>query len=547
MRRPDEMPSRRRPSTIHTGLFLGLFLSTLLWSSAEAQNRIQVGYAEAAPGARGVPLIVTATNDVPIHGYSLAFTYPSPELRLSSISLLGTNIALMEPDFVAPTINNALGFGTLGVIFSFEEPITLSELPPTPIDAAARIIARMKFDVITANSGGVFPIRLRDGIGTPASHNRFTSAGVTVEPELVDGSFVVRGGNTLSISKHLALAGATPNLPVFVYASHPQPLDGFQCGFHFETNALILNDITFSGTDLIRILTSERIESFNFDIDPNFTPELTRATAAVLFDSSPPFDGQTLPPAAADSPQSIVRLNFNVLGAADDEKQYQDLSVQDVGVPGAIDNRFFIDAASFDPQLVSGKIYFSTGGATGRLLDAETRLPVPNAQVLSDPDDINARTNASGVFTFAGNDLPAGEYTLKFSLDGYYSLRSAPIVVNGSGSIEPVGDFLIYPIPESPPQPFVRGFVNRDRRLDVSDGITLLNALFLGAGNVPCQQAADVNDDNKMDISDGVFLLNYLFVGGARPREPFSLDKTGCALDPTPTTNLTCEEFVCED
>ena len=81
---------------------------------------------------------------------------------------------------------------------------------------------------------------------------------------------------------------------------------------------------------------------------------------------------------------------------------------------------------------------------------------------------------------------------------------------------------------------FIRGDLNQDFRVDISDVINTLQYLFSG-GSVKCEDAADVNDDGKIDLSDPIFLLNYMFDGGAAPNAPFD----GLGRDPT-KDDLTC-------
>lgn len=79
-------------------------------------------------------------------------------------------------------------------------------------------------------------------------------------------------------------------------------------------------------------------------------------------------------------------------------------------------------------------------------------------------------------------------------------------------------------------RPFVRGDVNQDRHLDMSDPVMLLHFLFLGFGHVFCPDAADVNDDEELDISDCVYLLGFLYVGTEAPLLPYpdkGLDRSG--------------------
>ena len=83
---------------------------------------------------------------------------------------------------------------------------------------------------------------------------------------------------------------------------------------------------------------------------------------------------------------------------------------------------------------------------------------------------------------------------------------------------------------------FIRGDVNFDGKVDLSDSIFLNNYLFKGGSPPLCNDAADANDDGKIDISDGVYLNNYLFLGtGSPPPMPYP----DLGVDPT-VDGLTC-------
>ena len=51
--------------------------------------------------------------------------------------------------------------------------------------------------------------------------------------------------------------------------------------------------------------------------------------------------------------------------------------------------------------------------------------------------------------------------------------------------------------------------VNRDRNVDISDVVAIINAIA-GNGNTPYSRTADVNRDNKVDISDVVSVINCM-------------------------------------
>jgi hypothetical protein len=84
-----------------------------------------------------------------------------------------------------------------------------------------------------------------------------------------------------------------------------------------------------------------------------------------------------------------------------------------------------------------------------------------------------------------------------------------------------------------PPLQFIRGRVNADAAVDLSDAIALLLHLFAQRA-IPCAKDADANDDGALDIADGVRLLDYLFAHGDALPAPASVcgvDLSGNQLD----------------
>lgn len=119
--------------------------------------------------------------------------------------------------------------------------------------------------------------------------------------------------------------------------------------------------------------------------------------------------------------------------------------------------------------------------------------------------------------------LAAGEYTL--------ALRSGSDTGGGSFLVLESGAFL-------------RGDTNADGAVDIADPITTLQVLFLGAGEILCEDAADSNDDGSVDVSDAINSLMFLFTGHGDIPAP---GPSSCGLDKTPGDN-TCDSFPpCED
>jgi hypothetical protein len=93
---------------------------------------------------------------------------------------------------------------------------------------------------------------------------------------------------------------------------------------------------------------------------------------------------------------------------------------------------------------------------------------------------------------------------------------------------------------------FVRGDPNASGSVDLTDGIVVLNYLFLGGVDPACFDAADTDDNGGLVISDAVIIFSWLFQGGMEPRPPspdtgaYSRDR--CGLDPT-DDGLDCASF----
>jgi len=63
----------------------------------------------------------------------------------------------------------------------------------------------------------------------------------------------------------------------------------------------------------------------------------------------------------------------------------------------------------------------------------------------------------------------------------------------------------------------LRGDVNNDMTINVSDVLYLINYLFRGGSAPYPLRDGDVNCDGEVDISDVIYLINYLFKAGPKP------------------------------
>ena len=93
-----------------------------------------------------------------------------------------------------------------------------------------------------------------------------------------------------------------------------------------------------------------------------------------------------------------------------------------------------------------------------------------------------------------------------------------------------------------PGNKFIRGDTNSDGSVNITDGIYVLNFLFLGGPSPTCLDAADTNNDSGVNITDGIYVLNFLFLGGPAPPAPHP----ACGADPEGDDDtVTCATAGC--
>jgi hypothetical protein len=107
-----------------------------------------------------------------------------------------------------------------------------------------------------------------------------------------------------------------------------------------------------------------------------------------------------------------------------------------------------------------------------------------------------------------------------------------------AGNSKSVRTILQFVKPSGGPQ-FRRADANSDGNVDIADGISVLNFLFIGGKKPGCLKAADSDDSGSLDITDGIYILNFLFLGGLAPPAPYPSCGEDLTTDPlacsTPT------------
>jgi len=93
---------------------------------------------------------------------------------------------------------------------------------------------------------------------------------------------------------------------------------------------------------------------------------------------------------------------------------------------------------------------------------------------------------------------------------------------------------------------FVRGDVDSDGQIVITDGIFLLQSLFVDPTKiVACRDAADADDNGRLELTDAVVVFQWLFVNPTRPPQPPSPSAGNyvsgdCGTDPTTADTFDC-------
>ena len=152
--------------------------------------------------------------------------------------------------------------------------------------------------------------------------------------------------------------------------------------------------------------------------------------------------------------------------------------------------------------------------------DGRELLPSEDKRLINLIFDIPSGAPQGGTTEIrVGNNPDISRVTNIFTVDGFSvfpKLRGSVIEV--------------VPIRFPLPRLFIRGDVDSNRVVDITDAITLLNFQFLGGTPPRCIDSGDILDQGSLTITSAITLLNFLFLGGPPPSVPFP----SLGLDPTP-------------
>ena len=204
---------------------------------------------------------------------------------------------------------------------------------------------------------------------------------------------------------------------------------------------------------------------------------------------------------AVPEPQSVVRFRSAQLDAALDGSPLA-LADGEVVFSGDVtasnmrflDGRLYVSDLGFNSPLGAGAVYALDPAAA---FAATVFVAFPHPERIVSPTHIATLPGTSAFEPGAG---PAG--------------GRLAVVYSDFGEIHAVAELTAREL-------YVRGEVNADEELDLSDAVSVLDWLFLGGREPHTPEAADANSDGDHDVSDASYLLNFLFLGGPPPGAPF--------------------------
>lgn len=273
-------------------------------------------------GDTNLPCFISATHDQAIEGFASGLQYNPAKLTLTSADFQGTAVSALlagaDPDFAGFSIDNVTGIFLAGVIFeygSLTDPP--SSLPSSPTDQNS--LLRMLFTIDTNSLPQVIPIQFSDQLGDPPVLNVLSAGGVSVSPQLIDGSVTINNLHRFYFGNLATSPGGNVNATLR-YDHAADEIQGFQISLSYDNTILTLQDPAtahgwYSGLDLDSAFPGGPgamggIELFYPAMNANVAPGVGLATFSAIFDFLGPYGGQVLPPS---NDQTMLRLEFGTL------------------------------------------------------------------------------------------------------------------------------------------------------------------------------------------------------------------------------------------
>ena len=163
----------------------------------------------------------------------------------------------------------------------------------------------------------------------------------------------------------------------------------------------------------------------------------------------------------------------------------------------------FGEIGLFADGWIAGVVYSFTGGVTATF---ENATEVISADYETGGSMAGDETGATATLTWS-NDLGSPPVSNVMVVGGA-SLDAA--FEDGAIALNPVVTV-----------DFIRGDANADARVNIADGVWIINELFLGGPANPCPISSDSNGDGNTDAGDAIYIFNYRFLDGPMPTAPY--------------------------
>ena len=422
------------------------------------------------------------TNEEAVEAYQISLCHPA-DLTLESISV-GAAATAQAADFDSTDIS-AQG-GVLGVVLDLTQPFTNNTIAA----GASNHVATYCYSFAT---DGTYALTFCDNVlGSPVKENLVVVGGLSINPELQNGSIVCEAPVIPTADQMFACGSAAQDedgLPgtievtvggqteVCFYIKNPEDnavghaqfdhIQGFSMAVSYCCDVSASEVFDIEGT-ILEAIGAEFV-SIQVDNDPN-DGDGCELIIGVLVDAAPPFDGVTIPP----MPQ------FQRMGC----------------VPFAIN----------DDEALCGTccaITF-TDGVNGR-----GKTPAKNLVSVENES--------------RSPQLMHGEICIVGGRRGF---------CRGDCNYSRMGSMCV----------------------DIADATAVVSFLFLPGTwkfQPPCLDACDCNDDGRIDLADAVCILQYLFQFGEAPPapgpgwDPITQTELPEGLDPT-ADKLDCAGRSCD-
>lgn len=349
---------------------LGLNNGTLtLEPPSPDQMRVEDSSGDADSSSSSAARILLTNNSGAVQGFVVALAHDPTVLTLADISLSGTVTESVGAEFVIESTGLVEG-GTIGVVLDFEAPFDGQTIPSGSDHHIVNFEYVCNTTIYLPDAAQTTTLDLVDGtLGAPPLDNVVVVGGLSLNPELVDGTFtclpivpppvqdsvMIMDTSFDEDSGNYAYHGQTGKLS-FYYIEPNDQIQGFTITACYDCD-LTVKESTF---DLNGSIVEEvGAEFVNHQVDDDCSDgETGELIIAILLDALPPFDNQTLP--TTEEPLLVGCIDINVDMTAECETEQEINFCNGIDGNGAVSlyNNLVIDYTSVqDYERIDTSIY----------------------------------------------------------------------------------------------------------------------------------------------------------------------------------------------